>query len=162
VETLGFADAGAGVYAKMTLDVVGGQAVSGTGTLTDPAFWSGADTMDLVTLGTPLVHNLGGGDLSYRFGGGTDLIGDTAVPVDPNGLVFIVSNLSNAARDIGFNIWSNGGGSYTGFLAGNGGIYNTYSMTAVPEPATWAMMLLGIAGLGVTLRVRRNAVSAAA
>jgi len=30
------------------------------------------------------------------------------------------------------------------------------SLTAVPEPATWAMMLFGIGGLGVALRSRRK------
>lgn len=141
-----------GVTATGTLDVVGGQAISGTGLITDPSFWTGADPMTLVTLSTPGVNNLGGGNLSYRFGGGTDLIGDTVFPIDGNGLVFTVANSSNPSLDLGFNIWSNGGGSYTGFLAGNGGIYNGYNGTfvsSVPEPATWVMMMLGFAGLGI-------------
>lgn len=140
-----------------TLDVVGGQAVSVTGTLRSE-FWTGADALTLVTLGTPGVNNLGGGNLSFRFGGGTDLIGDTAFPLDSQGLVFSVANPSNPALDLGFNLWSNGGASYTGFLAGNsptlGGpiIYNSYNgaftVSAVPEPSTWAMLMLGFAGLG--------------
>jgi hypothetical protein len=32
----------------------------------------------------------------------------------------------------------------------------TASMTAVPEPGTWAMMLLGFGGLGVAMRRRRR------
>jgi hypothetical protein len=36
------------------------------------------------------------------------------------------------------------------------------SLAAVPEPATWAVMLIGIAGLGAVARRRRNAAAAAA
>src|SRR5579863_3491595 len=61
----------AGLSATGTLDVTGNQANSGTGTITSPAL-SGPETLTLVTLSTPGVHNLGGGNLSYRFGGGTD------------------------------------------------------------------------------------------
>jgi len=38
-----------------------------------------------------------------------------------------------------------------GTVSGNSSFY----LAAVPEPATWAMMLLGFAGIGVTMR-RRN------
>ena len=36
------------------------------------------------------------------------------------------------------------------------------SVTAVPEPATWAMMLVGFGGLGAALRSRRKGVAATA
>jgi hypothetical protein len=36
------------------------------------------------------------------------------------------------------------------------------AVAAVPEPATWAMMLMGLAGLGAMLRFRRKETSAAA
>lgn len=160
-----FSDLADGVVASGTLDVVGGQAIAGAGTVTSP-FWTGPDAITLVTLSTPGVHDLGGGNLSYRFGGGTDLIGDTTVPVDGQGLVFSVA--TNPNLDAGLNIWSNGGGSYTAFLAGNAPvgsdsiIYNGYNgsftttVAAVPEPAAWAMMLLGVGFIGAGLRMARR------
>ena len=48
-----------------------------------------------------LKSSLGGGNLSYRFGGGTDLIGDTAIPVDFMGPVFSVATSPNL--DVGFS-----------------------------------------------------------
>jgi PEP-CTERM motif len=159
-----FTFTGFGTSASGTLDIVGGQAIGGSGTISNPY---SSDTLTLVTLSTPLVHDLGSGNLSYRFGGGTDLIGDTTFPIDSNGLVFIVNTPANPGLDLGFNIWSNGDGSYTGFLAGNsptqGGpiIYDQFSVdaaftAAVPEPSTWAMMLLGFAGLGFMAYRRKD------
>ena len=40
-------------------------------------------------------------------------------------------------------------------------IYNATFSAAVAEPATWAMMLVGVGGLGASLRSRRKTVSAA-
>jgi hypothetical protein len=172
VETFTFTgyEGGQELTATMTLDVVGGQAVSGTGTISSP-YWTGSDALTLVTWSTPDVNNnAGGGDLSYRFGGGTDLIGDTSVPIDGSGLVFKVAGAP--ALDLGFNIWSNGGDSYTGFLAGNsptpGGsiIYDSFTgqlvSGVVPEPATWAMLILGVAMLGIAARRRKSAGAALA
>ncbi len=49
----------------------------------------------------------------------------------------------------------------------NGDYYNIQMASeadagGVPEPATWSLMLLGVAGLGGALRSRRNAAAAAA
>jgi len=171
--TFDFVDTTDGVNAVVTLDVVSGEAISGTGTLTSP-FWTGTDTITLVTPTTAGVNYLGGSSgycspmastcLSYRFGGGTDLIGDTVFPPDSNGLVFIVTNPSNPALDLGFNVWFDGGDNYTGFIAGNaptptsGIIYASYNGTgsftvtqgslATPLPPTWFMLFAGLLGLG--------------
>jgi hypothetical protein len=53
------------------------------------------------------------------------------------------------------------------FLPGGSGnppfvLLDSVSLTAVPEPSTWAMMLLGFGGLGVVARLRRRRAAAAA
>jgi hypothetical protein len=84
--------------------------------------------------------------------------------------VFTVN--TNPNLDVGFNVWNNGNGTYTGFIAGNSAavgqniIYlgETGALTAVPEASTWAMMLVGFAGLGFAgfYRSRRSSVPALA
>jgi len=46
------------------------------------------------------------------------------------------------------------------FGAGAGAFNDTVNISAVPEPATWAMMLLGFVGIGVSVRRRRKPVLA--
>lgn len=61
-----------------------------------------------------------------------------------------------------FNIWSNGGGSYTLSTTASNNVNAEYQGTgsviagAVPEPSTWAMMILGFCGLGFMTYRRRN------
>ena len=44
-----------------------------------------------------------------------------------------------------------------GTLTGPSGAYSgTLNIQAVPEPATWAMMLIGFGGIGMALRRRRQ------
>ena len=42
------------------------------------------------------------------------------------------------------------------------GSFDITAVSAVPEPATWAMLLLGFGGIGVMLRGRRKALALAA
>jgi hypothetical protein len=62
-----------------------------------------------------------------------------------------------------FNIFSNGPGPGTyQFYADNGqNEYGEFTLTAVPEPATWAMMILGCVFLGTGIRMRRGKVEQA-
>jgi hypothetical protein len=49
---------------------------------------------------------------------------------------------------------------YSGTLANSGNISGNgaFGMAAVPEPATWGMMLLGFGAMGMVLRRRRRPV----
>jgi hypothetical protein len=157
------------VSATGTLEVGGGQALNGTGTITSATYLGGTQSLTLVTLSTTNVHDLGGGHLSYRFGGGTDLIGDTTFNSgDPWlsdwGLVFTVGGSGNN----GFNIWADSasaGGSYTSFLAGNtnyrqGSGAFTATLAPVPLPAALPMLLSGLGGFGALARRRRKSAQA--
>jgi hypothetical protein len=151
----------AGLAANGTLDVVAGQAVDGTGTVSWTQAGGGSNSITLLTLANPLAQDLGGGQLNGVFNGG-NANGDTNFPVDGLGLVFIVGTPGAGASSgnigtSGFNIWYNGG--YEGYLtspyqfeAGSG----TFAVAAVPEPSTWAMLLLGFAGLSF-MAYRRKA-----
>ena len=164
VETFDFE--ATGISAGFTLDVSGGQAISGTGTVTSSLLVPNPEALTLVTLSTAGVSNLGGGNLSYRFGGGTDLIGDTTVNssnpyFSSNGLVFMAAG----PNDNGFNIWASGGAVYAGFLAGNANTGNsilytqfnggTLTVTPVPLPAAAWLLVSGIGGVGALARRRK-------
>jgi len=79
---------------------------------------------------------------------------DNVTPLNTNGVLFQADN--NAI----YNLWSNGGKAgelYTYGLAGvsNFDAHGTLAL-GVPEPATWAMMLVGFGGLGGALRGARR------
>jgi hypothetical protein len=158
-----------GLSANGTLDVVAGQAISGTGTITSPLL-TGTQSLTLVTLSTPGASGIAGppGALTYRFGG-TDLFGDTAYPLDDYGPIFSVG-----FGNIGFNFWFNGGTQYQNWLVG-GGIYQLQLGTATfaectdcapapsetPLPAALPLFASGLGALGLFGWRRKRKASAA-
>ena len=84
----------------------------------------------------------------------------TTPHVDNPGLLFQVSGIE-------FNIYNSAGAPVLGDVIANstnnfGGTQGTFNLTAVPEPASWAMMLVGFGGLGVAMRSRRKTAVATA
>ena len=137
---------------EMLLDVVGGVAISGTLTISGSGL-PGTQTMGLVPAGQV-----------YEAGDGTELFGqDNAIPIDSAGITFGTN--APGSLNGGYTLQFLTGGEYgecasavvCGFIAGPGGDGNLYyalgpttiTQTAVPEASTWAMLLLGFAGLGL-------------
>jgi PEP-CTERM motif len=137
----------------LSLDVTGGQATSGTGTLSILGLTNAP--LVLITTSTPGNEGFPTG---YRGNDGTDYFNtDQAYPIDANGLLFDVNTTTASwgAYPL-FAVWSNAPGdgysaAFTGKLDGVE-YYNIEGGAtvsgAVPEPSTWAMLLLGFAGLG--------------
>jgi len=48
------------------------------------------------------------------------------------------------------------GGSGADFTGLNGDFFYTSAVSGVPEPSTWALMILGFAGIGLTAYRKRN------
>jgi hypothetical protein len=68
-------------------------------------------------------------------------------------LADVIANNNNFF--LGADVWTNQGASgaaLTGFIAAT-------PISAVPEPATWGMMLLGFIGLGFAFRQSRRKIS---
>jgi hypothetical protein len=133
---------------EITLDVVGGQAISGSGEISILGL-SNAPIV-LITTSTPGNETP---PVGFRANDGTDLLGaNTNYPLDTVGLLFDVGtatavwgaypllNLASGAGNSEFDGIVNG----TEYYLATG----TATISAVPEPATWAMMILGFFGLG--------------
>jgi hypothetical protein len=133
-------------------------AVSGGGTVSGPSSFT--DTLTLFPDPTPGVVNLSpDGNWLY----------DDSLPPDWDGFLF--TGVSNSF----YNLFSGGSGlgptegllgfSNNGVSLYNGGnnIDGTLQLTAVPEPMTWALTLVGLFGMGAALRrLPRNQLSAVA
>jgi hypothetical protein len=74
--------------------------------------------------------------------------------------LFTFSAIGNNNVLTASNILLNAGKTYTFPFTGSGNneaaVTGNISPTPVPEPATWAMMLVGFAGIGMAVRRRRQ------
>ena len=90
---------------------------------------------------------LGGGLVSYS----SHFL--TFDPLGDQGISLALTTVSPAVQVVG--------GQLTNFTAVSSGNFSAGITSAVPEPATWAMMLLGFGGLGLALRSQRRLAIAA-
>ena len=80
--------------------------------------------------------------------------------------IFTSSGVGFFSATTTYNLWGNGPGSYSLYgTTDGGGSYvpsgdGTLSVAAVPEPATWGLMLVGFAMTGVAARRRSVAIAA--
>ena len=84
-------------------------------------------------------------------------IGAFVVPASPTSAYWTPVGYNNVSVTSANGI---GGFSFTGFAQGNVIVDNLVAtQAAVPEPSSWAMMLLGTAAIGAALRKRKQAVA---
>lgn len=83
-----------------------------------------------------------------------------------DGLTTLASAILGSSNSLNLDNVSLGAGEYRLAFDGSGAVNAaatgnfTFYVAAVPEPATWALMLIGFAGVGMALRFRRKPVLA--
>ena len=149
--------------ASVSLDVVGGQALSGTGFIT---FGANTFNLTLITLATDGGNGNYGGQTGFRDNHGTDIFGgNTTIPIDSDGLIFAISSNPLRGQDALFAAWDNGGGAFTflisGALTGAFDVYYKISQgsgefaitgsenSQTPLPAALPLFASGLGALGL-------------
>jgi hypothetical protein len=90
--------------------------------------------------------------------------GNAPYSLDSGGIGFLAADVSNfyfpSEPTTAFNVWGNGGTSGTLATTAsydvNTSFNGTYSISAVPESSTWAMLVLGFAGIGFMAYRRKS------
>ncbi len=165
-----------GVQSLLTIDTTIPSASGGSGAFS-LANLTGSFSIianSTVTLGSFSGTNLlsgtfGGANLNGEIGGGTggvtaSTVGGSTITFTSDFLDFsniVASDLSWALSAVN-NVFGNSAGRLRGFRATLGGQFSSdpAPRLLVPEPATWAMLVLGFGLVGVSVRRRRNVVVA--
>ena len=164
--------AGLGAYdANVTLNVVNGQATAGAGTI---SIYGQTRDLGLITTATPGNITAGGPTypVGFRSNAGDDLFGaDTVFPLtSPGGLLFAIGTTTPTFGQNALINFYNDNGTLTSLVYGNvsnnistfraygdtGTLAVTATVAAVPEPATWAMMITGFGFMGAGIRSRKR------
>ena len=134
-----------------------------SGTYGDDAVITQGAFSEMFNFLTPVGYNLTNATISTSALGGNDinftsvLLNGMAFTLSPSG-VFEFGTMNNFSLLPGANNTITVNGTNTGNTAFSG----TLVFAAVPEPATWGMMLLGFGVMGVSLRRRRRSLPALA
>lgn len=178
----GAASPGTGFVVINTFDTAAGITGSGFQIKTPPADGAGAPPANSVPAGTPYLSVLGGGSATIGFGGAFRAFQFDWGSIDTyntltihwlggNTAVIPGTNFTNPANGNQVSPGTNGlltvsgdaGELFTGITLSSG--TNSFEIdnlaVAVPEPASWALMILGFGGVGAALRSRRRASFAA-
>jgi hypothetical protein len=146
------------VSGSISLDVVGGQAVDGTGTFTGFGFAN--VPLVLITPSTPGDEGAPS-SVGFRANDGTDYFGaNTNVPIDATGLLFDVDTATAAFGQ--FPLFNLASGTNDSAFTGNVGgteFYNqvgTVDLTATPLPAALPMFVGGLGLVGLLSARRRK------
>ncbi len=166
-----------------TFDTAAGIVGSGFLIKTPPSDSTGAPPANSVPAGTPYLSVLGGGTATITFAvpvhrfqfdwGSIDSYNSlkiTSTGQDP--LIIPGTNFTNPANGNQvspgtnglFTVWGTAGESFTSITLTSG--KNSFeidnlAVAGVPEPGTWALMIMGFGGAGAMLRSRRKALIAA-
>ena len=89
----------------------------------------------------------------------------TLLALQPGGGGTVISSMAGSSDTLSFTTGQLTGGvtyriAYSAALPNGGDISGNGTFAPVPEPATWALMLLGFGGIGFAMRRRRNPVLA--
>ena len=139
-----------------------------------PADGNGAPPANSFPAGTPYLSVLGGGSATYTFAnpvsgfqfdwGSIDAYNTLTIHGSGNTIIIPGSNFINPANgnqtapgtNGRFTVTGTAGELFTGVTFASSGnsfeVDNLAVQSAVPEPATWALMLLGFGGVGFALR----------
>ncbi|WP_445191669.1 Npun_F0296 family exosortase-dependent surface protein [Sphingomonas sp. Tas61C01] len=181
--TFGFVQMGAspssGYTVINTFDTAAGLIGAGFAIKVPPADSNGAPPASSIPAGTPYLSVFGGGSATYNF---TSLVNSFQFDwgsIDAYNTLTIVSNMgpdivipgsasftnpangnqSAPATNGLFTVFGGEGEffkSVTFSSTGNSFEVDNLAIAAVPEPATWAMMLIGFGLIGATARYRRR------
>ena len=144
---------------------------------TPPADGSGAPPANSNPAGTSYLSVLGGGSATYLFGGGVhsfqfdwgsidsyntltifSTTGDLVVVPGGNFPNLANGNQASPGTNGLFTVVGTAGELFTGFTAASS--QNSFELdnlaVGIPEPATWAMMIMGFGGVGALVRRRRT------
>jgi hypothetical protein len=153
-----FSDTADGIFATGTLQVDNAPTGAGTYDITGVtgSVMNGSLASPTVDPIVGVIGNTNSPNATVDFG----FQYDNQLPLNTNGVLF------QGASGAIYNLWSNGGSAgelYTYGLPGvpNFDAHGVVSVSAgVPEPSSWAIMLMGFGALGAAVRGRRKLATA--